>query len=200
MTSSIPRSLGVSIMGWMMIILAVIQIQQSFDITGLMEVYNKIYREPMGRIYYVITVPLLFAEVILGINVLQLKEWARKGVLNLITVYLLVTLMMSLPVSKNYFEYIQQTRSEFQVLTRKLWWKFFKRKAEFESRLAFASESQKRILGRAFEKEQRHHLATRFLSEFYMWLNIFVLMIKFILWYVVAAIFFTRPKVKSQFT
>ena len=198
--SRVKRSIGVSIMGWLMIILAAIQLQQSFDFAGLMQVYNTVYPKPLGIIYYSLTIPLLFAEIILGINILNLKEWARKGVLLLIVIYLLITLSMSFTVNKNYGDYIRRTYSELQSLTRKLKWEFHKKKIEYEKRLVLATEAEKRAITENYRRETWMHLLTQYLTEFYMWLNITVLMIKFFLWYVIAAIFFTRTKVKDQFS
>lgn len=200
LAGKVKRSCGVSVMGWLMIILAAIQIQQILDVSGSIEVCKALYPGPAGMIYYAISVPLLFVELMLGINILRLKEWARIGVLFLVAVYLVIALAMSLTVNKNYFEYVRGSYNELQSVTRKIKLRFEKSRLEHEKQLAQATADQRKSIIERIKNENRLQYFTEFLTDFYTWLSIMVLVIKFFLWYIVAAIFFTRPKVKAQFS
>ncbi len=181
------RSKGVITIGWLIVILAALQIQQSFDYHNLLKIYKTLYRPFWGPIFYFVTVFLLFIELILGWNILCLKEWARKGVLILIGFYIVMTFSMSLTVDKNYLQYIQGTFLQLEELSQRL-------NIRWEKHAAVSNTASP-----VYQEERRVYNQTRTLSNLFLWFNIGVIVLKFFVWYVAAVIFFLHPRVKAQF-
>ncbi len=192
-------SRGVKVMGSLMIILAVLQFQQSFDVGGLRKVYEALYEGAAGVFFYGITVLLLVVEIILGLNILRLKEWARRGVFLLVAVYISITLAMSFTVRKNYVSYIQETFRELKELTLKIKARLGKKGKEYKDAMTRAPAGEHAAITTQYNEEKRDFLFWKFLGEFVLYFNISVLAVKFLLWYVAAPVFFIRPQVKAQF-
>ena len=184
---------------WLIIILAAFQLQQSFDYNGLTEVYTCLYPKAWAYFYYGLTVFFLCIEIVLGFNILRLREWARKGILILVVFYILSTFSMSLTVNKNYFGYIQGSLTELQQLTQKLKWHFAIKRKQLDKMRQMASTPQERQAVEALAQQEKKLKEAHFWSQIVLGVNIGALLLKFFLWYIFAVIYFSRPRIKKQF-
>lgn len=92
------RSAGVSILGILTVLGGVIGLLVMLDPQSFIGPYKK----PFGTILYALSGPLTVFEIVLGVNVLKLKEWARKYLLILTTVYVVTIFLLPFLEDRNY--------------------------------------------------------------------------------------------------
>ncbi len=198
-----PRNtitIGIKVIGWSLLSLAGLQLSQWWDCAGFWEVHQHLYRAPMDKVFFALTPLLLAAEVFLALNVLKMKEWARKGVLVILGIYVVMALAMSFSFKPGSREYIVRRYEKLEDLQRELALRFQFKKAIYVQKLAAATSiSEQEIITRRYEAEVRADRAAQFFSALWMWLTTLAAVLKYVVWNVAAAVFLTRPEVKRKF-
>lgn len=105
------RSIGVTILGVLTILFALLGIPTLFDPKGFIASFIK----PFGIILYLTSFPLVILEIVLGVGVLRLQEWARKYLLILTVVYAVSIFFLPMMEDKNYdIALAQKMKTEMQ--------------------------------------------------------------------------------------
>ena len=81
------RSIGVTIFGILTIAGGLISVFSFFDSKSFLTMFIR----PWGMILYVLLFPLAVLEIILGVNIFKLKEWAREYLV-VLSVFYIITL------------------------------------------------------------------------------------------------------------
>lgn len=92
------RSVGVTVFGILLILGWLLYLPYLFDPNKAIAAFVK----PVGAIFYVLSVPLAVLELVLAINILRLKEWARKYLVVLTYIYIVLTILMPFAENKEY--------------------------------------------------------------------------------------------------
>jgi len=159
---------------------------------------------PFGIVLYIMGIVFNLFEIILCVNILRLKEWARKYTITLNIAYIVLVFAMPLVEGKSCylsFEQIAEQRQsqltpeqkryvEESRIFKKEW--IEKQEERFEESIKkYPPERQEFMRGVHSELQKSSPNVLIFIVIF--------LQVIFLFWYLLVIFFFTRPKVKEQF-
>ncbi|GEM_PF-3225884 len=105
------RSIGVAILGILTILGGLVCLPLLFDSKPFVDFYVK----PFGMILFVLSIPLSIMEIVLGWNILKLKEWSRKYLVILSVAYAVSIFLLPYVENKNYENIaVQELKKEFR--------------------------------------------------------------------------------------
>ena len=192
---------SVSLLGYAMLILAGLQLVQWWDCVGMWDVHRHLYRPPMDKIFFAVTPIILASEMLLALYILQMKEWARRGTLFVLCLYVLMALAMFFSFQPHASRYIARRFEMLDDLGKEHQMKIAFRKAIYEQELAAAkSVAEQESLTQRFEQWLRSERTAEMSSVLWMWITALAAILKYGAWNVVAALYLTRPKVKKSFS
>ncbi len=181
------RSTGITILGALIIISCLALLFLAVNPKPYLELYVK----PLGIFLYALAIVFTLFEIILGINILLLKEWARKFIVILNAAYIVFLCLTPLMQNDRFLTYYEQryrqrlqlVLSEQKIRMEKI---PLKGQGGIKKYIAVPLETQFIINDNALKKAVTQ--------------AIFIIYIIFLSWYLFMLFFFTRAKVKQQFS
>jgi hypothetical protein len=155
--------------------------------------YLELFIRPFGKVLYILAIVFTLFEIVLGFNILLLKEWARKCIVILNIIYMVCLFLTPLVQNKNFLVTYEQS--------------FKQRLQQVSLEQIRRSEERKIKVGKGvnnYRPEQEPVIQTQFMINENMVRTAVVQAVLFIygallFWYLLLIFFFTRPKVKELF-
>jgi len=156
--------------------------------------YFELFISPFGSILYTLAIIFTLFEVVLGINILYLREWARKYMVVLNIAYLGFLFLTPFIQDNNaLFLYEQRFMQRIQQVS-------MRQQIVFEQPVM---QKQSLAKGSTSPQEKIPVVLQPIISDNVVRLAIIdamaLIYMLFIFWYLLIIFFFTRPKVKVQF-
>ena len=168
-------SIDIKIFAWLVIITTSLTIPLFINPVNIIKAYIK----PFGLIFYISAIPLTILELVFGFNILRLREWARKYLVLLIAFYALTIFVTPFLIDRNYEqEQIQQTKIQLQ--------------REVEKRSEPLSPQEQEKLAAFLDNDMMAAMLVKL--SYWIYLGAFFML------YMVEIFYFTRPRVKEQFS
>ncbi len=185
------RSIGVTIFGLLIIVLTILFSQPLLrGPRPLMEFYMR----PFGIIIFYSGIAFLLFEVILGINILRLKEWARKYLIMLMLFFAATVFLSPFIINKQRWNFAEGTFAQSLEESQNYKEKVAQEKAKFEKKISSYPLEKQKLLG------DNYDMAVRTTPRIVYYILYLIQSLAFLLWYLIVIFFFTRRKVKAQFS
>lgn len=185
------RSIGVTIFGVLIIILTILFSQPLLKgPRPLIEFYIR----PFGIIIFYSGIIFSLFEVILGINILRLKEWARKYLIILMLFFAATVFLSPFIINKQRWNFAEGTFIQKLEESQNYKEKIAREKAKFEKKISSYPLEKQKLL------RDNYDMAVRATPRIVYYILNLIQSLVFLLWYLVVIFFFTRRKVKAQFS
>ena len=188
------RSIGITIFGVLILVEGALSLSLSLNYKPLLEAYIR----PSAIIIIIAMTILTIVQIIVALNVLKLKEWARKNLLLLTLIFIVTIFVLPLVENRNYSvlmeqRFLQHRKEHNQHLTPEQKKRAEQWKLREEERIKkYPPEKQEKMRQEYISFEER--LPARAIKMARLSFKGL-----FLLWYLSIIFFFTRPKVKEQF-
>lgn len=182
------RSIGVTIFAVLIILSTAVTLLYALT-PGYIKTILGCYLKPYGIIFYILAIVLSLFEITAGINILRLKDWARKSLIILTIIY--IGLLFLMPFAENK-EFI---RSQEKSIGQSLDMQNMKEKAmaKFNEEIKkYPPEHQETLMANYEKILENAPRVGRLIS-------VALFNAVFFIWYLITLFFFTRHKVKEQF-
>lgn len=182
------RSIGVTIFAVLIILSTALALLYTLN-PKCIKLHLESFLKPYGIILYILIVVLSLFEITLGINILRLKEWARRFLVKLMIFYIGLQFLMPIAENKEFIR--SQEKSAGQLLEMQEYKE--KAMASFEEDIKKYPPEKQETLKQTYSKvlENAPRIGRLIIVS--------ILNVIFFLWYLTIIFFFTRPKVKEQF-
>jgi hypothetical protein len=182
------RSIGVTIFAILIIVPTVLVTAYSLTPKAI-AVALEYYLKPYGIIFYISGIILSLFEIIIGINILRLKQWARKSLIILMIVYIGYLFLTPLFKNKEFVRLQEKSIAQSEKMRKS----DEKAMAGFEEKIKNLPPEQQEAARLKFRKFLETTPRVAILVATVIMYGIFFL------WYLLLIFFFTRPKIKEQF-
>jgi len=184
------RSMGVTTFGVLIIATCLLSLVLAFNPKPYFEIYIK----PYGVALYISLIVFTLLELILGFNILKLKEWARRYIVIFNIIYLGLLFVTPLMENPNfYLSQEQRFKQRQQQYTPEQKRRIEEANVKSKERISkYPPEQQERL--RQMQSEVQENIPIIIMRVTKLFLYGISL-----LWYSLLIFFFTRPKVKEQF-